>query len=93
MQVPYPPQEPEEFSHFATFIYGQIPVRIVISRRVDGWCAYMLLAYMREDYYRAYGDYSGGPTTWERVRHNGDKMLERYARELFPEMDGVPYAS
>lgn len=90
--VHYPPQNPGEFSIYEYYTLGLIPVRIIISKRVDGWCAYCLLKWMPLNYYSAYGDDINQPTSWERVRYNGDKIPEEYARDLFPEMEG-PYAS
>ena len=82
--VPYPPMQQGEYSEIETHAWGMIPVRIVVSRRVEGWCAYLLLKYMPAEYAALYGS----PTRWENVRGNGDKMPEQYARELFPEMEG-----
>lgn len=89
--VKYPPMNPGEYARYEELVIGLIPVRFVISCRVDGWCVYALLKYMPTDYYLAYEDDPTQPTTWDRVRDNGDKLIERYARELFPAMEG-PYA-
>jgi len=89
--VPYPPKNVGEYSTVSVSVLGMIPCRVVVSKRIDGWCAYLLLKYMRVDYYLTYGDPIGGPTTWERVRDNGDKVPEQYARQMLPEMEG-PYA-
>lgn len=90
--VKYPPQNPGEYANVELYALELIPVRIVVNRRVDGWCAYLLLKRMPIDYYLAYGDNPTEPTTFDRVRFNGDKIPERYARDLFPDFDDVPYA-
>lgn len=72
-------------------IWGIIPVRIVVARRVDGWCAYALPKYMPNDWLKGYGDTPDHPVSFERVQRNGFKMLERFARELFPNLAKVPY--
>jgi hypothetical protein len=78
-QVPYPPQEAGEYSYWETYVVGLIPVRIVMK-------------WMRINYYRGYGDDPTKPTSFERVRDNGDKMLREHAIEMFPEM-GIDYAN
>ena len=66
-QVSYPPQEVGEYSCVEGSVGGMIPIRAVVSKRVEGWCAYFLLKYMREDFYNAYGDNPYG--TAESVDH------------------------
>lgn len=89
--VAYPPKNPGEYAQYEDLLIGMVPVRFIISCRVDGWCVYALQKYMSMEYYLAYGDNPLEPTSWDRVRYNGDKVPETYARELFPDMEG-PYA-
>lgn len=89
--VSYPPQNPGEYAQAERTAWGLFPIRFIVSRRVDGWCVYALQKYMPMEYLLAYGDNPREATTWDRVRYNGDKMYETFARELFPEMEG-PYA-
>ena len=83
-KVSYPPMQVGEYAEIETHAWGMIPVRIVVSRRVEGWCAYLLPKYMSIEYSALYGS----PTRWGNVKDNGDKMPEKYARELFPAMEG-----
>ena len=89
--VKYPPINPGEYAYVSYYALGLIPVRIVVSKRIDGWCAYCLLKHMPQEYYVAYRDAINEPTSWERVRNNGDKIPGSEALELFPEM-GEDYA-
>jgi hypothetical protein len=89
--VKYPPQNPGEYSNVETYALGIIPVRVVVSRRIDGWCAYLLLRRMPIEFYYGHGIDTSKSTPWELVRDNGDKIPEQYARELLPDMEG-PYA-
>lgn len=36
--VKYPPMNPGEYARYEELVIGLIPVRFVISCRVDGWC-------------------------------------------------------
>jgi len=85
--VPYPPLEPGQYSFIETYAWGMIPVRVVVSKRVDGWCAYLLLKRMPAEYAELYGD----PVPFEAVRDYGDKVPGAVACEQFPEM-GDDYA-
>lgn len=70
----------------ATDVYalGIVPVRLVVLRRVEGWCVYGFVKYPPQEYAELYGS----PVPFERVLTNGDKLPEKFARELFPEMEG-----
>ena len=87
-EVNYPPQNPGEYACVEKLIIGMIPVRIVVSKRIEGWCAYLLLKYMPLEFCLEYGDHPRQPIPWERVRDNGDKISEMYAESFFPEMKG-----
>ena len=86
--VQYTPDKPGEAQAVERWAFGIVPVRIVVLRRYDGWCAYGFPKYPPAEYAKLFGS----PVPWEAVQSNGDKLPEAEARRLFPKLDDVPYA-
>lgn len=90
--VKYPPQNPGEYSYASYTIWGIIPIRLVVNRRVDGWCVYMLPKYLPAHEALAYLVPFGQPTPFELVRDHGHKIPHQEAQNLFSELSHLHYA-
>lgn len=87
MLVHYPPTKSQQHSNVKKMLYGIIPARVVVVRRMYDWCVYGWPKYLSPEYAAAYGTH----VEFVYVKTAGYKLLEDDARKLFPEMSG-PYA-
>ena len=73
---------PKEFKHYVRLHALAMRVLAVAHTRIEGtWCAYINAVPGQ--------DHSG---EYQEVLRHGDKLAEKIALQLFPELEGVPYA-
>ena len=82
IEFPETPEEAKEWSHTVRRVALHMNVLVVAHTRIEGaWCAYC----------RPVPGYNHDQE-WEGVLNDGTKLSENYARALFPDFAGIPYA-
>jgi len=79
---PETPEEAKLWEHKVIVRALQYQVLTVAHTRIEGmWCAYCApVPGLSHD------------SEWQEVLQNGSKLIEKYARSIFPEFADIPYA-